>query len=281
MALGHTDFLRGLLNGLKLSLDVQRRIKTAIFKKEISRLKEVLKIEAIPHRQAQAMMAMQHLLGGEEVIEQAERLSKSPDCQQAVSHLREVYGILKASGWSNHLLLDLSELRGFDYYTGMVFEVFVKNIGYPVGRGGRYDQLAGKFGKPCPSTGFAFDIEHVQWACQAKWQESQTTDRLDFAAADLLLVNMNSDIHRMFQTSTTLRKKGFRVIQQAGKADLGELLQFARSNGIGEIALMMAKGRVMLIQSESGKKQTLSFKSFLSRLPSRSKMWSVKRKTDC
>jgi ATP phosphoribosyltransferase regulatory subunit len=277
VALGHSDFFRGLMNSVKLSLEVQRRIKTAVAKKETSRLKQILKIEAIPGQQVRALMAMPGLFGGEEVIRQAERLSNLPLCKQAVARLRAVYGILKSSGWKDYLLVDLSEIRGFDYYTGMVFEVFVKNIGSSVGRGGRYDQLIGKFGKPCPSTGFAFDIEHVQWACQQDWPASRPIQtHPSFSAADLLLVDTKQSIHRLFQVATVLRNKGYRVIQQSGRVNLGETLKYARANGIGNVALIAGEEKVLYINSENGKKKTLSLKVFLSRISSPSRMLSAK-----
>jgi ATP phosphoribosyltransferase regulatory subunit len=278
VALGHSDFFRGLMNSINLPLEVQRRIKTAVAKKETSRLKQVLKTEAIPDRQVRTLMAMSELLGGEEVIRQAERLTKLPVCKQAVARLRAVYGILKASGWKDYLLVDLSEIRGFDYYTGMVFEVFVKNLGFSVGRGGRYDQLVGKFGKACPSTGFAFDIEHVQWACQQDWPASRSIQaHPSFSAADLLLVDTKQSVHRLFRVATTLRNKGYRVIQQSGRVNLEEILRYAKNNGIGSVALVSDEEKVLYVDSENGKKQTFSLKALLTRLSSPSRRRSAKR----
>lgn len=277
VALGHSEFFRGLMNSIKLPLEIQRRIKTAVVKKEITRLKKTLKDEAIPDQQVHALTAMPELLGGEEVIRRAERLTDLPVCKQAVGRLRDVYEILRASGWSDYLLVDLSEIRGFDYYTGMVFEVFVKNLGSSIGRGGRYDQLIGKFGKPCPSTGFALDIEHVQWAYyHSRPAKRSAQEGPSFSAADLLLVDANPPVHRLFQIATALRKKGYRVIQQSGKVNLGEILSYAKANGISDVALITEREKVLFVNSESGKKQTFSLKVFLSRLTLPSRMLSAK-----
>ncbi|MBU0581349.1 MAG: ATP phosphoribosyltransferase regulatory subunit [Candidatus Margulisbacteria bacterium] len=48
-----------------------------------------------------------------------------------------------------------------DYYTGMVFECYVPQLGYPLGVGGRYDNLLGKYGKKMPAVGFALGLGRI------------------------------------------------------------------------------------------------------------------------
>jgi ATP phosphoribosyltransferase regulatory subunit len=62
------------------------------------------------------------------------------------------------------LALDLAEVRGFGYYTGVRFSLLARGPGEPVGGGGRYDDLLGRFGMQTPATGFALDLEHLDWA---------------------------------------------------------------------------------------------------------------------
>ena len=55
-------------------------------------------------------------------------------------------------------------VKDFDYYSGMVFECYVPQIGYVLGGGGRYDNLVGKFGLERPAVGFAFNLEKLMLA---------------------------------------------------------------------------------------------------------------------
>ena len=57
------------------------------------------------------------------------------------------------SGERSHVVYDLGEVRGLDYYTGVHFEVFVSGTGRAAGAGGRYDELMGRFGRPMPAVG--------------------------------------------------------------------------------------------------------------------------------
>jgi ATP phosphoribosyltransferase regulatory subunit len=53
-----------------------------------------------------------------------------------------------------------------DYYTGSVFECYVPELGYPLGNGGRYDKLLGKYGKDKPAVGFAISLGRILLALE-------------------------------------------------------------------------------------------------------------------
>lgn len=55
-----------------------------------------------------------------------------------------------------------------DYYTGMIFQIYVPELGYVIGSGGRYDDLLGKFGQSRPAVGFAFSLNRVLMALEAQ-----------------------------------------------------------------------------------------------------------------
>jgi ATP phosphoribosyltransferase regulatory subunit len=65
------------------------------------------------------------------------------------------------------LHVDLGEVRGFAYYTGMIFHVLADGPGEPIGAGGRYDDLLARFDAPMPATGFALYLDSVAWAREA------------------------------------------------------------------------------------------------------------------
>jgi ATP phosphoribosyltransferase regulatory subunit len=267
VALGHSAYFRGLLGRLNLPLPIKGRINQAMVRKDTGQLRGILGTLRIADADRNALMEMPRLFGGEEAIDRAEALSADPNCREALNRLREICGILKASGWSDYLLVDLSEVRGFDYYTGMVFEVFVKNLGVPVGRGGRYDQLIGRFGKSSPSTGFAFDIEHVQSA----WQEGRAAGEDDnlkrtLRAADWLLVERGADPDRLFRIARSGRKNGLRVVQQAGGMNLKEAVRYATDSQIAAVALLEGPDKVTVADVETGKTEKMSLKAFLPRL---------------
>jgi ATP phosphoribosyltransferase regulatory subunit len=57
--------------------------------------------------------------------------------------------------------VDLAELRGYRYQTGMVFAAFADGHGREIARGGRYDGVGHEFGVPRPATGFSADLNEL------------------------------------------------------------------------------------------------------------------------
>ncbi|MDO9354437.1 MAG: ATP phosphoribosyltransferase regulatory subunit [Solirubrobacteraceae bacterium] len=62
------------------------------------------------------------------------------------------------------VIVDIGLVRDLDYYSGLVFEVVHPAIGEPIGGGGRYDGLVGKFGDDRPAVGFALNVDAVHRA---------------------------------------------------------------------------------------------------------------------
>jgi ATP phosphoribosyltransferase regulatory subunit len=79
----------------------------------------------------------------------------------ALQELESILEYLEFYGYGAYVQVDLSTLRSQTYYTGMVFEAYTSGIGYPIGGGGRYDQLLQHFGVNYAATGFALGVERI------------------------------------------------------------------------------------------------------------------------
>jgi len=162
IVLGQTAFLRGILKPFESNPILFRKILSAVARKEILHLSSLLKDVPVGVGFKKQVLALPGLLGGEEVLAAATFLSRNPLCVAGLKRLSDVVRILTAKGLKEYLLIDLSEVRGFDYYTGIVFEIFADGVNIELGGGGRYDHLLEKFGAPCPAIGFALNIEQIQ-----------------------------------------------------------------------------------------------------------------------
>lgn len=69
-----------------------------------------------------------------------------------------------------HVVYDLGEVRGLDYYTGIHFELFIEGAGRAAGAGGRYDTLMGRFGLPMPAVGMSLDLDTIAEALAGSGQ---------------------------------------------------------------------------------------------------------------
>jgi ATP phosphoribosyltransferase regulatory subunit len=236
IAVSQVEFLRGLLEQMRLPNEAERQVQAALHRKDSSAL-DVLMDECRLERSARDMLlALPNLFGGEEVFTEASRLVNNPRSEQALTNLRTVYDMLKVYGLESFVLLDLSEIRGFDYYTGIVFEGFTSNLGYEICGGGRYDHLIGRFGEECPSTGFAIDIEKLQMALERQGALRSAMH------VDFLIMDFKPDKRDALRIAKELRQRGYRVARDIIRRDLAGSLAYAQRMGIARGIILGTNG---------------------------------------
>jgi ATP phosphoribosyltransferase regulatory subunit len=82
----------------------------------------------------------------------------------ALDGLRALHERLDRKGVADRVIFDLGLVRELGYYTGAVFEVYDAALGAPLGGGGRYDDLIGRFGRDLPAAGWALNVERLHLA---------------------------------------------------------------------------------------------------------------------
>jgi ATP phosphoribosyltransferase regulatory subunit len=221
IAVGHAGFIRGLLEGID-DPGLLKRVLNAVARKDQTETETLLSNSGIPVKDRQAVISLPYQFGGEEALTEGMRLSRRPACKAALAELQETFSLLKASGCSEPLLVDLGEVRRLDYYTGIVFEIVVEGIGYELGGGGRYDRLPERFGYPVPSTGFALHMERLQ-AVLEKNNGVET-----YSSADLLLLYPKGCREEALKLAWRFREKGLRVICHSGAGGLKDQIDEAQ-----------------------------------------------------
>lgn len=152
--LGHTG---ALAPGLAALGDEQRAaVRRWIDRKDRGNLTRAV-ADAAP--EAQALGTLAFVIGRGPELEQALRQA-SAATRPALEHLLQLAAALPASDRA-HLVFDLGEVRGLDYYTGIHFELFTAGAGQAAGAGGRYDALMGRFGAPMAAVGVSLDLDTI------------------------------------------------------------------------------------------------------------------------
>lgn len=108
---------------------------------------------------AQELIALARLRGDIDVLEQL----PGDEAGGLATVLQSVDDAVR-----ERIVVDLGLNRGFGYYTGAVFEVLHPAAGAALGGGGRYDELAGRFGRAMPAAGFAIDVQQLHNALIAE-----------------------------------------------------------------------------------------------------------------
>jgi ATP phosphoribosyltransferase regulatory subunit len=59
------------------------------------------------------------------------------------------------------VMIDLADLRGYAYHSGVMFSAYVDGVPNAVARGGRYDHVGQAYGRARAATGFSLDLREV------------------------------------------------------------------------------------------------------------------------
>ena len=158
LTLGQMEFFRSLSSELNLTPAQVQRLKQAMDRRNDAYLCAVLEDMALPHPMDTLLRALPTLSGGREVVDRARRLTPIGAAQEALDRLETVFDLLAAHGLDDVVLLDLGEVRGMQYYTGLVFQGYAAGVGIALCQGGRYNDLIGHFGPDLSAVGFAMDV---------------------------------------------------------------------------------------------------------------------------
>ena len=156
--LSHAGILTGILDGQNLDKATVESLYSLLQSKDRPRLSQWA--SCLPARVSEALMALTELNGPcTEVLAKAKKvLPKHVAIDQALVDLeRLVFAAVKMST-NLELSIDLADLRGYQYHSGVMFAAYVDQLPQPIARGGRYDHVGQAFGRPRPATGFSLDL---------------------------------------------------------------------------------------------------------------------------
>ena len=156
--IGHIGIYDALFSETILAPDVERQVFDALQRKsapDIARL-----AEGLPPEVATKLQQLAALHGSPDVLDRARAVFAEEDVVQgALDELESVLDRVREAFPGVGLYVDLTELRGFRYHTGLVFAVYLEGRGSAVAKGGRYDNIGAVFGRDRPATGFAIDLK--------------------------------------------------------------------------------------------------------------------------
>ena len=253
--LGQVDFYRGIMASADLAAGSAAEIRGAIARKDISSVRSTLEDLDISDDLKTQIVALSRLFGGIEVLEKAAVIVKNDRSKRALENLAKVIDILSMHGIKDELTIDLGEIRGLAYHTGLTFEGFVPGLGEPVCGGGRYGSLMGKYGDPRPATGFAFNVLNLL-------QVFESTDSKDFRRdPSFLIFNLKGEKNSALALATALRQQGYPVARDIIRRDLAESLEYAKLNGLQYAVVIgepdSADDEVLLVRTADGMRRTI------------------------
>jgi ATP phosphoribosyltransferase regulatory subunit len=250
--LGQMAFFRALTGGLPAGRLAP--VREAIDHKNSAALAAALQAAGVTGSSYELLARLPDLIGGPEILDEALALSaglpQETEALAALLRLEAVYRLLVDYGVAGHVILDLGEVRGMDYYTGITFRGVAPGLGWAIVSGGRYDDLIANFGRPLAAVGLGLGIE------RALLVQAKQGARRPAISAHLLLPGCQDATCLVL--ARRLRELGCRVEIDPLGLDAEELARHARQRGIprtltrsgGQWLLSGAQGRERLLSED-------------------------------
>jgi len=203
VSIGHVGFARELFMQILGTNGRADALRKFLYEKNYVGYHEHVNSLQLSSIDKQRLLQLLQLRGGEEVIGSALDIIENDKGKQAIMELKELWDVIKDYGVEVFVKFDFTIVSHMSYYSGILFEAYAGNVGFPIGNGGRYS-LIEKFGKTASATGFAVRI-----------------DMLLEALGDLQLANTTHCIFfsqerrkEAFQLADEMHEQGKRIVLQ-------------------------------------------------------------------
>jgi ATP phosphoribosyltransferase regulatory subunit len=169
IGLGDASLFPSLMASLGVPEDGRGGLLGALARRDFVALEQDLAALELSAQARKRLLEVPQRRGGPEVLE-----APTGVAADAAVNMRQVHELLEPSV-AERVIFDLGLVRSIGYYTGAVFEVYDPALGAPIGGGGRYDELLGRFGRSLPAVGFALGVErlHIALAGEERGEPGQ------------------------------------------------------------------------------------------------------------
>lgn len=262
--IGHTRLLREVLAHTGMKGDVQDPIMRAIDSREETRLRAELDRAHLKAGDEKVLRSLITLRGGMKVLKQAEKLvADLPKAKTALKNLHEILEHTRSFGVEK-FTVDLGIARGLEYYTDLVFELYVDGV--QVAGGGRYDELIELLGgDPCPAVGVGFGVDRIARALLKRGM-IVPRERLDC----VVLPAGEEVLSECLKIVGELRRAGLLVDVDLMGRKLSKAIAYANARGAKSAIIVGVKdlkeGKVTLRDMRTGKQELVARKELAGKL---------------
>lgn len=205
LSVGHIGFVKEFFIDILGTEERVKALTTFLYEKNYVGYKEHVKQLTLSSIDKQRLLDFLKLRGGEEVIDCALKLLENGKGKTALLELKQLWEILTDYGQAGtKVKFDLTLVSHMSYYTGILFEVYADQVGFPLASGGRYDRLLQKFGKDTGATGFAIRLDRLLEAL-GKMENNEPVQCILFSAERR---------KEAIQLAAEKRKEGLQVVLQ-------------------------------------------------------------------
>lgn len=172
------------------------------------------------------------------VLDNLEKVSDNYGKLKNLEGYREISRLMELAesyDISEKIKFDISLVRGLEYYTGLVFEIGIRDVKVSLGGGGRYDRMIKSFGGPdLPATGISFGLSRL-----IQYMEEKKLFSIPKSVVKVFIANVDENSKNYAtEVAQKLRKNGITSETDLMGKRLGKQLEYASSAGIPFVAII-------------------------------------------
>lgn len=165
VSVADVSLTRAVMDALGVSEDGRAQLGAALAGRDLIGWSRYVTATLPPGPAADLLADLPGLRGDISLLDRVE--AAVPAAGRACARLRDTLGLAREHGVGDEVGIDLGVLRDWSYYSGVVFEAYAEGAAEPLAMGGRYDGLAGRFGRARPAVGFAIALDQLHRALLA------------------------------------------------------------------------------------------------------------------
>ncbi|MGH7884920.1 MAG: ATP phosphoribosyltransferase regulatory subunit [Thermodesulfobacteriota bacterium] len=243
--LGHTGILKLIFENAG---EMKNDLIIALKKKDQEQLKNIIGKTKIDKEIKKVVLSLSEYYGDQSVLEKAKKIRQF---RPYVNEIEKIISILEEYQVDCKISIDLVDIKGFNYYTGINFEIISENAPSSLLTGGRYDGLVAAYGYDTPATGFAIDAEAILALTRNHIEDNQ----VHFIVIPKTLKYRKEAI----KLTEWLRSSGFKVILDLNKSFAnGVATNGSRSLTSYGVIILESSSKINLIESRSGVRREFS-----------------------
>lgn len=162
--ISHIGIVMGLLDcGELCDCDCKDSILACIVSKNLHDLRKILIKNSISEAlscKLEKLITISGTLG--EALQEIACLAVNRQTKEAYKELQDIYANVKGSAYESKIKVDFSIINDINYYCGIIFQGYVRQVPRVILSGGRYDKLLQKLGKGVGAIGFALVLDELQ-----------------------------------------------------------------------------------------------------------------------
>ena len=211
VSIGDADYYKGICEEAGISEETEEEIREQIIDKNYFAAENIMSGKGVPEKYKSLIVNVAEFIGSDEALDKAMKQVANNRSLNAVKRLKELYKVLTFYGVEKYVSFDLGILSKFNYYTGVIFSAYTYGVGDAIAKGGRYDNLLGKYGNDAPSIGFSIVLDDLMSALYRQNIE------LEHESEPEVIIYNKDNFENALKEASALRKSGKKVVLKGGK----------------------------------------------------------------